>query len=352
MKPAPTTRTRIPALASACALCLGWCGPALADGSITLLPIARLSQSSTVRLRDIAELRGAECERLGEIEVDARSTRDGRVTVHEVRDLIDAHGVGNWGRIALSGADCRLVRIESPETPTPTEPASDAPASETPSDSPLKGLIVETVAASMGIDPSRLRLTFDDRDQTRELLHTDPRGRRVEIRPIGRSDTLPISITMYDGPSIAARGVLRARVEVQREIAVARVDIARGALVTEDLIERRTVWLAPGDRSLDPSSLGERSIAQSRIAQGRTLTEQSVQAAFAIEKGDIAVIHCLSGGFVMKMRARALADGRPGDSIEFAPLDGRKGRVVLARVDGPGTAIARADEPGSEEASR
>ncbi len=335
-----------------------WVGPASADGSITLRPIARIEEGRPIRLMDIADIRGDECERFGTLELEPLVFRDGQVSLHEIRDVLDAqHGV-NWGRIALSGSDCRVVRIDTPAVPTSDSgtPSSDQPTSETTGVPVVKHLIGPQIAESMGVDPSRLRLTFDDRDESRALLQTETIGRRIEVRPIGRSDTLPISITIYDGPSIVARGIVRARVEVQREIAVARVEISRGAIVTDELIERQMAWLAPSDRSLDPSRLGELSIAQIRIAPGRTLTEQSVQAAFAIEKGDIAVIHCLSGGFVMKMRARALADGRPGETIDFAPLDGRKGRVIRAKVDEPGIAIAQADadldSPLNEEQTR
>lgn len=325
---------------------------AKADDVVTLRPSARVLADRPILLRDVAEIRGEGSESLGAIDLSSACTGHDRLTLDAVREAIDAGTTVNWGRLSLSGSHCRITRIApaaAPAAPTP-EPLHPTAATD-PGVPTVRSSILPRIAASLGLPAERVRLTFEADDRAIELLNTPITSRTLEVRPIGRSDSMPIAVTVYEGTSIIARGTVRATVEVLRDAAFARVAISRSTPITDDLIERRSQWLPLSDRPFDPSQLTE-AVAAARIAPGRMLTEQSVEAPLALKKGDPAMIHCLSGGFVMKLRARALADARPGDTIDFAPLDGRKGRTIRARVDRAGIAIANTDlerEPAVNE---
>ncbi|MCW5769543.1 MAG: flagellar basal body P-ring formation protein FlgA [Phycisphaeraceae bacterium] len=341
---------RLSRRAASLALAAAIATSALADGTITLRPVARLHADAPVRITDIADLRGSLPDTLAHVVLQPSSLRDGRVSVHEVRDAIDAAGTVNWGRISLSGADCRIVRLDAPSGHAHDRPPEPDPSPRTgqTSEPIVRDLIAPRVAQSLGIDQGHLRLTFDQSDAADAILTMPTRGRTVEIRPIGRSDTAPIAITLYERGTIVARASVRARVEVLREVAVSRVEIDRGAPIDQTLVERRHEWLPLSERHADPDALAD-AVARSRIPPGRILTEQSVQGAIAVKRGDPVVIHCISGDFVMKLRARATTDARIGQTIPFAPLDGRKGRTILARVERPGIAIAADDHSQTDQ---
>lgn len=345
----PSAHTRVLArLVFVLGLGLAWpSADAHGDDAITLRPSARVLADRPILLRDVAELKGDGSETLGAIDLTTligERGREGRITLDEIRDAIEAEGAVNWGRLSLSGSACRVTRIAPAATPPTSAPQPEAPSQATDSGVPtVRGSIQPRIAAALGLPPDRVRLSFESGDAALALLNTPITGRTLEVRPIGRSDSMPIAITVYEGASIAARGTVRATVEVLRDAAFARDAISRATLITDDLIERRSEWLPLSARPFDPAQLTD-AVARARIAPGRMLTEQSVEAPLAMKKGDPAMIHMLSGGFVMKLRARALADARPGDTIDFAPLDGRKGRTIRARVDRAGIAIASADE--------
>jgi flagella basal body P-ring formation protein FlgA len=335
------------------ALGLSWPGAhAKADDVVTLRPSARVLADRPILLRDVAEIHGESSESLGAIDLSSTCAGQDRLTLEAVREAIDAGSTVNWGRLSLSGSNCRITRIAPAAAPPAPSQEAHVPAhASDPGVPTVRASILPRIADSLGLPAERLRLTFDADDRSLNLLNTLTIGRTVEVRPIGRSDSMPIAVTVYEDTSIIARGTVRATVEVLRDAAFARAAISRSTPITDDLIERRSQWLPLSERPFDPAQLTD-AVAAARIAPGRMLTEQSVEAPLALKKGDPAMIHCLSGGFVMKLRARALADARPGDTIDFAPLDGRKGRTIRARVDRAGIAIANTDlerEPAATE---
>lgn len=335
-RPTPIPFRRAIALAFAIALLVVW---ARADGTITLRPHARLLPGQPILLSDIASLTG-DAESLADAEIAPAAGRARRLTLDDVRGALNARPGINWGRLALSGSVCRVETLDAPAPASPA-PTSDA-AHPAPTGPTVRAAVIAQVLASLNLPADKVRFTFDDRPATLELLDASALGRTVAVRPIGSADRLPISVTVYEGQWIAARGIVRAEVEVLREVAVLRTDVPRGTPLTDDLLSRESHWLPLTETPLTPASCVG-AIARTRLEAGATVSPQDVQAPIAIRKGDHAVIHCLSGGVVLKLRARALQDGRVGELIEFAGLDGKKGRVIHARVDAPGVAVAAAD---------
>jgi flagella basal body P-ring formation protein FlgA len=328
-------------LARLCLLASLGAGCALADGTITLRPVVRVAGDTPLVLSTIATLEGPEAVALAGLAIERRGES---VTIEDIREAIGADPSVHWGRLTLAGSRCRVVRIE----PVGPAQALDAPiAAPEPdaaaSEPDVRSLVLPRIAASLGTPIDRLHVELDRAGPDSAILSEPIAGRTIDIRPIGMSDRLPISITVYEQNRLVARGVVRAQVTTLREVAAARVPIQRGEALTQDNIERQSVWLGLTARALTlEECLGR--VARGRIGAGEHVSGQDAAPPIAIRKGDQAMIHCISGSVILKLRARAMADGAPGDTIEFTGLDGKKGRVILARVESPGIAIATTDD--------
>ena len=314
---------------------------ARADGTITLRSIVRLEPSAPLTLAAVAALEGPEAEALAGLAIEAKGDS---VSIEQVREAIEAGQNVNWGRLALAGSRCRVVRLAEPE------PAPEAPPVELiergrgeVSEGTVGALVPSRVAASLGIEPARLKLDFGAPGPDGSILEVPSAGHTVEIRPVGVSDRLPIAITVYDHDRIVAKGIVRAEASVLRDIAVAAAPIGRGDSIGTLNMQREARWLPFSARALTPEEASGR-VARSRIGAGDAISAQDAAPPIVIGKGHHAIIHCISGSIVLKLRARAMSDGAPGDTIEFTGLDGKKGRLIRARVEAPGIAIATTDE--------
>lgn len=348
-QPRQTSRARAAAIGAVLAIVGLFTPIAAADGTITLRPIARVGPGQPLLLSTVATLVGDDAASLGALELPLTGDE---VSIDDLREALATKPAINWGRLTLAGSKCRIVivrPVSEPAEPTaPTVTHVAAPASGPT----LRSILPARIAESLGIAPDRLRLEFDDHGPDAALLDESITGRTLDIRPMGASDRLPISVTMYEQDRIVAQGTLRARTTTLRDVLVTRGPIGRGESISEINAERREVWLPLSARVLAPDDAIGR-VARARIAADRTISPQDAQAPIAIHKGDQAFIHCVSGSIILKLRARALEDGGVGDSIPFAGMDGRKDRVIMARVDAPGVAIATdGPEPQSDPSPR
>ncbi len=328
-------------LANLCLLASLGAGCALADGTITLRPAVRVAAGAPIVLSTIATLEGPEAVALGGLAIERRGES---VTIEDIREAIGADPSVHWGKLTLAGSRCRVVRIE-PAKPAPVanapivEPAPEATASEPD----VRSIVSPRIAAALGVPADRFRMELDRAGPDGAILDEPIAGRTIDIRPIGVSDRLPISITIYEQDRLIPRGVVGAQVTTLREVATARVPIQRGEALTSDNIERQSVWLGLTARTLTADECIGR-VARGRIGAGEHVSNQDAAPPIAIKKGDQAMIHCISGSVILKLRARAMNDGAPGDAIEFTGLDGKKGRLIRARVESPGIAIATTDD--------
>jgi flagella basal body P-ring formation protein FlgA len=322
--------------------CLGL--QALGSGSILLRPVVRLAPDQAITLSMVAVLSGEEAQALGAIELAPAGRHPSRLTIEDVRREIAKDRTIHWGRLSLAGNECRLIPIE-PVMIDETESEASVPVVErrVPTGPTVRDAAVARIHAHLGLPAERVRIEFEDREGAVELLDHSSIGRTIDVRPIGSSDRLPLSITIYENQWIVARGIVRADLLVLREVVLPREALARGTTLTEDHLKVESRWVRPSTRLATPEqAIG--AVLRARVNEETPLSFQDVQPPIVIKRGDHAIVHCLSGGIVMKLRARAMEDGRVGDEIEFTGLDGRKGRAFVARVDGPGVAIIAADE--------
>lgn len=313
-------------------------GVSSAEGTVTLRTVVRVEAGAVLTLGTVAVLEGAEATALAGVVIEGRADA---VTIEEVRDAIDGTGSVNWGRLSLVGSRCRVVRVvpsvpARAEGPGPRRPTAEAREHRAGS---VGSLVLPRIAEALEIPSERLRLDLEESGADGSILELATAGRTIDIRPVGASDRLPIGITVYEGDRLIARGMVRARAMVEREVCVSRGPIARGERIGAETFVAERRWLPLSARVLAPGEAIGR-IARSRIGADEVISLQDAALPVAIGKGDQAVIHCISGSVILKLRARAMSDGAAGDVIEFTGLDGKKGRVIRARVEGPGVAIA------------
>ncbi|MEL7474302.1 MAG: flagellar basal body P-ring formation chaperone FlgA [Planctomycetota bacterium] len=335
-----TLAARIRRLSALLAL-LAIVGVGRAATTITLRSVARVAPNADVRLVDIATIEGPETDRWSELVVVSAADLPTHaawreVGVKDVRALLDADKA-NWSRVLLRGSTVRvgvIARVEA--SPTDADTRSRA-SQETPiANGPtVRTLLPARLAAAFRVAPRDVRLTFSPNDAA--LLDQPTRGRTVELTPTGRGDRVPVRVTLYEGASIAAQGVVRVGLRLKRQAPIATRALRRGARLTADNTEMHTRWVPPS-LDLPDASMLIGAIASDRIQRDQLITARDLRAPAIIERGDRVVVHALSGSFVVRTEARATADGAVGDTIAFESLD-RSKRRFRARVAGPGRAV-------------
>lgn len=346
---------RLVVVAVVVALALGCAGVARGETIVALRAAADVAPGAAVLVRDVAEVRGDEADRLGAVVVlTAQQVGDrvgtGRLSVDmaAVRGALDRAGA-NWGRTVLSGGTV-AVRIAQPaaepfrEQPrtAPRAAAAPAPAEHRSIDLGGEPTVRTHIAARLahlfgvGIDDLRLKFRPEDED----LLSTRTRGRRVDIQPAASaaSGRIPVRVYIYAGDRIVLTGGATVEALVRREVLAATGPIERAEIITPDRVAPGTRWMSPAERPpLTLDALAAQIEAKTRIAAGEVLTADAVQAPLAARRGDLVTVHCLSGGVTVRLRARALADVRDGEAGEFRAEGAKK--TFRARMDGPGRAV-------------
>jgi flagella basal body P-ring formation protein FlgA len=343
-------RTRT--LVSAVVMAMVCVGAALGQTTVVMRSSVRLAEDAqVVRIADIALVSGESAAEIGDVVV--RQAIDGgargwvSIDLAEVRAALEAHGGINWGRLALRGGACTLrtreAKVEPSESRTPPVKGSrfkpvdiDLAGAET-----VKTLIARRMGALYGVELTDLRLGFDPADDG--VLGTLAAGRTVDIEvgAVAGSARAPIAVTIYDGERVVLARTVQVDVEVRREVVTAAGVIERGRVVTAADLATRKEWAVP--RTSRPGTVEDvvGSIAQKRIAAGQPVGRDDVTPPLACKRGDTVYIHCLSGGIVVKAKAKALGSARDGELVELRVEGGDT--PVLARMSGRGRAVMVVD---------
>lgn len=334
-------RRLVPALAAATL------AASAAGDTIVLRSTARLEELP-VRLADVAALTGPAATALADIPIAAESVGADAWTLIDagaVRRALESLPAGrvDWIRLTIHGSGTH-VRLFMPTAPA-VSAAVPAAAPTAPALRPgtVRALVAPRLASVLGVDEGDLRLEFDARDDA--LLESSADGRTVEIRPTAMSDRMPVAITVYERDRVVASGLARVGVVVRREVAVASHELRRGEVLTSGTYAVELRWISPSVRPAEAASL-DGTIVRTRLRAGQMVTRADVEAPLAIKRGDVVLVHAVSGSMAIKRLSRALADGRVGDVISFEPADGppsRRGKPerepYRARVSAPGLAV-------------
>lgn len=329
---------------------LSACAAAWGD-AVELRATARVERLPVV-LSDIADLRGPGAQALASTPVAGELPEGAWATIDpaSVRAALEALPPGrvDWTNLTLKGGAVRVRLL--PAQPAPTQASAPTPASERepeyrPAPGTVGALVPARLADFLAATLDGVRVEFSRADSA--ILDLSAEGRAVEIRPGALSDRVPMTITVYEGERIIARGSARAGVSVRRQAATARRELRRGEPLTPDAFELADQWLSPAVRPATAGEL-EGALARGRIRAGRVILPADLEAPEAVKKGDLVWVHTVSGGLSLKRLSRAREDGRVGDVIAFEPADpgtggrgraGGEGREYRARVSGPGEAV-------------
>lgn len=329
---------------------------AAAQDAVRLRHLAVVDTGAPITLAMIADLSGPGAQALGDLVIIespenelAGGTLAAHIDVQRVRSALKASDRCDFSALLLSGSVCE-VRPEGLAA-SRRDSTSDTPrvlprlAGTIPLTT-VKGHVAAAIARSLDARPDDVRLTFDPRDA--RLLATTAVGRTVDASPTGRSDDMPVRITVYERDRIVLSETVRVSVSVRRSVCVLDATKRRGEAITEAdfTIERR--WLRPMEEPVSSADAIGRAMATT-IKAGKPLMREHAEQPIVVKKGDLVTVHSVSGGIVVQMTARALADARDGEIIEFEHMRGRG--VFLARMNGSGHAVAVSRSMNTQELS-
>ncbi len=313
---------------------------ALAQGVVTLKPVARLGMDAPITLADVAQLTGG-AERFAGLVVESDPalvsgvSRRLEVSLDDVRTLIGAASETGVGRLTIRGDMCRVI-LRVKQAPKALE-AAEKPVVKPESNLgyTVRDHVEAKLVQTLGVTMDRLQIDFDEADLT--LLSESTQGWSVAVEPTGSSAKMPMRITMYDARGEIRDESIRVGVRILRDVVRTKRAIKRGTTVTVEDFETDEAWLAPDVPYVEPENATSVRLKRS-IGAGEMLTSGHVELAEVVQRGDIVSVHLISGTFRVLTEARALESGRVGDQIELASMQ-TSGQFV-AVVKAPGRVVA------------
>ncbi|MEO0512097.1 MAG: flagellar basal body P-ring formation chaperone FlgA [Planctomycetota bacterium] len=330
-------------------------GVSPAQNSVSVRDSVRVVAGAPLTVVDVAKVEGPEAASIGSIELapDAAlllgDTRWQTVTIDEVRASIDEHAErGSWGLIRFQGKACS-VGLTGPRRASVVAKAEPKPEDELPPGARVRDWVVARLARTLGVSRDDIRVTFREGDQA--VLRRPVLGRPVTIVPLGASRTVPVRVRMYEPSGAIREDVVRGEIEVRRRVLRASRRIGRGSALTLADMTEETAWVAADVSSPEPID-AEGGIARRGIEAGSVIRVADIERPILIKRGELARVHCVSGSLVLECEARALTDGRLGETIEFEPTLGRQSRRpggarFAATVRGSGRAVVEVASRGS-----
>lgn len=326
---------------------MGLAVAARADVTVTLRPVARVDGGATITIGDVAEVVGG--GGIAAVPMGSAEARGGRAVfgVDDVRAALNAAGVGRAG-VSIRGESCVVVFRERDGRGAAESIEFEPAVAE---DAPALGLTVRDhvrarLAQLLDAGTGELDVQFDTSDA--ELLGRATAGLTVDVHSTGLSRRTPIRVTLY-GPdgSMEVHRVL-VGVRLLREVARATRPLERGASVTPEDFAVSNEWLAPDEAFAEPGAVVGQRLRRG-VDSGELLSEGNVEPPIVIERGDIVVVHVVSGTVVLRRESRATESGRVGQRIRLEPVSG--GASFRAEIQGPGRAVIVTRTPaGGEDA--
>ncbi len=328
--------------------------------SIRLKSAVRLSPGIvSIRLADIAELEGPQANRWAETIVAQRTAPQivKEINAAEVRAALSSAGV-DWGLVSLAGEECIIRPVSTTAGVAANEGAAregTGPrgttfmASEAMGEGTVRAVVARCVAHDLlNAAPEDVEISVDDSDVA--FLKQTTAGLEVEALPQGtmRSARLPIVIKTYRDGSFVDQCRITVRVLVRQKVLTTKRQVARGEMVTEEMIRTEIRMAAPSTRNpLHDAAdvIGKK--ANGQLQAGQILREGDVALPVLIERQDQVLLRACFGDLLIRMPARALEAGRVGDTIRVKrDVDGV---IVEGRVDADGEVtmetMPNADEP-------
>lgn len=305
------------------------------DVTLTLRPVARVDAGSAVTIADVCA--GAEASGLGAIALGVRTAGGTQVEIDvaAIREALSAGGVRD-AEVSIRGSRCVVVVRPEPEDDAKERAPAEAErvAEQRPAGATIGDHIRGKLEQVLGATGAQLDLRFEASDAA--VLERATAGSVVDVHPLGLSRRTPVRVTLYaaDG-SIEVHRVL-VGVRLLREVARASRVLARGSAVAAADFAVSAEWLGPDEAYVEPAAVIGKRIRKTLDA-GEMLTSANVEPPIVIERGDVVMVHVVSGSVVLRREARALESGRAGQKIRLEPMAG--GGEFHAEIEGPGRAV-------------
>lgn len=351
-----TARRAIAALACVVVMCVA----AVAGAADIRLRSDVSVAGPSVVLSDIAELNGDAANALRDVAIGGFKGDDRQVTLTlaSVREALDKQGV-NWGRVSLSGyTRCRVERMVVKAEVPATQPAEALPAAAAnPNDEVdlstrlmVRDLVVDRIAQVAGVDRGELRVVFSTLDE--KVLSQSAVGERYEIEPQSASGLgrVPVVVRRWSGDSLMETGRISAEVSRRMLAVVVVKGITRGRPIAADAVAVREVFInRPGISPVTRvSEVAGQEITVS-LREGQIVQTSHLRSPVVVERGDVIVVRCVSGGLVLKTSMRATEAGSIGQSISAQNEKGRDAGVrVRITAAGEGVLLSPNDSEGEK----
>ena len=324
---------------------------ALATGetsTITLRSTILAPAGQELTLGDIAHLTGNEAERLAETPIGTSALRPDpagwrKIDAQAVRTALEA-AQPMWGAIQLRGGPAYVRTItETPTTDAIDHPERSLDVQATPGT--VRQLAEHHIARRFKVTPQDIEVRWVEASEG--LLDHPTAGLLPHLDDAGRSDRMWLTITLYDeqaNPVIA--GQARATVRIRRDVAVLTRDVPRRRIVSAGDIRTERQWTDATDTPADPAS-GIGREAAIALKASSMVRETDVHSSIAVKRGDRVQIRIITPTIPASLLARALKDGRVGETIEFESVaPSRRDRLRFdARIESAGSAVAIAGAP-------
>lgn len=314
--------------------------------SIDLRPSVRLDADClVVRLSDVADLAGPLAQALADsvvYEAPAAPLRPVSLHVDALRRRLDGDGV-NLGLVSLSGREC-VMRWRAASTPPPAVEKSAPVENGSPAEfadrwigqATLRGVVADYLARHLlGADPADVQLRFRAEDAA--ALDRPRAGFDFEIRPMASalSPVIPLEVNVYERGALAARERLSVGVALRRPVVVAQRHVARGAVIAAQDVVEEIRLVEPALRTA-PSRAADviGREARGRLVPGEALRDGDALAPVTITRNSEVWVRARHGLFVLRLRARALDEGRTGEVIRVRRLSDRAEFTGVVTAEG------------------
>ncbi len=352
-----TARTTLARACAALALLLACALPAVAQNAIVMYTTIAVPPGKPVALEDLATVTGPDAQRLGGITIlspqDVPQGTAGAIVVPraKIKTLLEAAGI-NWAKATLNGGTTSvLVQAPAEDPDAQTPPATSTPLPDpnpTPTPQPavltLRAIILDRIATTNAVQPADVRLRFDGTPADLAFLDEPiPSTWSLDVTPLGTGLTgrTPVRIEAYASDRVALRKTVQAIALVRVEQPLAAGPLARGQVLAQGDVTVQERWLPPGQARVPTVQELVGVQVKKRLEPGRPITSGDVETPVVINRGDDVVVQAISGGLVIKTKAKALTQARQGERVTLQ-LAGSKNPFV-ARAAGRGSAVLSAE---------
>jgi len=253
--------------------------------------------------------------------------------------------------LAKADAQSQQARQEQVSRPDNNTENAETEAAVEKSKNTLANQIIRKITLSTRLDPVRLVVDWNRRDEQFLQQEFDKKRYRIEPRsPVTLGRVSFAIVDMAPNTSTQSSTKTKSRSVIKRSVrnVVANVGYLCEAVVAVNPLPANHVITAEDVRvdinrisnlrdmtPADPGTIIGKKTARA-IAANKVIKPSLLKKIFLVKRNDYVKVNSQAGSISITLRGKALADGGLGDTISIA-RDNCKNNVVRAIVTGPGT---------------